>query len=398
MNILSISAITGGQSHLIPLFVLHQRYFRRLNNVNNFFLVSNENKKLFEANKINCVDIDYKINSKSTLETIKNNIEEIKAELLLKEQKSVALVNPKIIIEDNCFTSPLIAEKNNIPRISIHRTGFFRSIDKKLRNKNHFHSAEKDETGKQSSYLFQFFNNKTINSNWTSEQLFLQNYLHAKSKVIPGIPSIEVLPHNIANPKSYFYSGPLIVEDNPSPILLEEIQEFLISNKNRKKVFITTGLIDNTSISKYINYLIENDYSVISTNHYELKEKYHSQFFFNKILPLNFISSCVDLLIHQCGSGMYHYPILNNKPSITLGTQCYDREDVAMRLEQLNISKHVPHPKDDPNYFNIFLSHIKDFENNTICNFDTLKMLKEEIYDTMLNFDIEALIKYTLSD
>jgi hypothetical protein len=103
------------------------------------------------------------------------------------------------------------------------------------------------------------------------------------------------------------------------------------------------------------------------------------------------------LIIHQCGSGIYHYPILHQKPTITIGTQCYDREAVALRLQQLQLSAHVPSSRDNIAYMDIFKSHIEAFEKNILCDNSKLSEIQGEIYNTMLDFDMENVIEFTLS-
>jgi len=393
MNTLTIPALSGGASHLIPLYVLHQRYFRKLN-VNNHFLVLEGKHETLKKSGIPVVPIDYNLQIQSKDEDLS-----IHKDVLFKKQRDAYKhVQPTVIIEDNSFSTPLIAEKNNIPRISIHRTGFFRSLPKEYRNPNHMHSLEKGYKNEKSFDASFIFNSDfpSLKTN-RSEVNLLRNYLNAKTKLIPGIPSIEVLPENIKNRDSYFYTGPLTVEDNPSEALKNELDTFMNANADKKKVFITTGLIDRGNISEYVAHLLNQNYAVIATAPIEVNETYQNQFFYNRFLPLNFICTKVDLVIHQCGSGMYHYPILNEKPSITIGTQCYDREDVAIRLQQLGVNKHVPHPDDNAKYLAIFKEAVQQFQNNTLCDFDQLKKLKEEIYNTMLSFDIEEVIRYTLN-
>jgi hypothetical protein len=391
MNILSIPSLVGGHSHLIPLYVMHQRYFRRLAYINNFFLVNEQSRSLLAKSGIDCIDMEYEISDEMNLHTASETI-------FSAERKSFDLLKPDIIVEDNCYTSPLISEKKGVPRISIHRTGFFRSIRREYRKSHHCHSAEKGDNGKKSNDLLAFWNGGPPQPTASSDIKFLKNYLHAKTKIIPGIPSIELLPENIPDPTSYFFSGPLTVQDNASGQLLSELKVFFENNKNKKKVFLTLGLIDNTAVGIYIHYLLNRGYCVITTVGYEVQsEDAKRRFFYNKFLPLNLISSSVDLVIHQCGSGMYHYPILHQKPAITLGTLCYDREDVALVLQTKGISKHVPHPNDDDAHLAIFIEYISQFERTELCNFDHLEQLKNEIHQTMLDFDIEEVIQYTLS-
>jgi hypothetical protein len=94
---------------------------------------------------------------------------------------------------------------------------------------------------------------------------------------------------------------------------------------------------------------------------------------------------------------MYHYPLLNEKPTITLGTRSYDREDIALRLEELGVSKHVPSSFDNSDYLSIFKSYLEDFENSTLCDFKMLKEIKQQIENTMKNFNPKEVIEYTLN-
>jgi hypothetical protein len=389
MNILSMPSPVGGHSHLIPLFVLHQRYFKRLAYIQNSFLVNVENAKLLKAGGVNCVDVNYSFNGDMT-------VQELGGALLEAEKRSYDLLGPSFIVEDNCFTSPLIAERNGVPRISIHRTGFFRSIETPLRKNHHLHSAEKGDQGQKANNLMEFLGGAGQET-YRSDPWFLRRYLHARTKIIPGIRSLEILPEGLTNSESYFFSGPLLMKDNPSQVLLKDLDIFFRKNASRKTAFLTLGLVDNTSVSSYIDYLMSRGYAVITTVEHDTTEQDHkTRIFKNRFLPLDIVSSRVDLIIHQCGSGIYHYPILHQKPSITLGTQCYDREDVAMVLQTKRVSAHVPHPGDDEKHFDIFLKCIEKFEKNDLSDPETLAELRQEIVQTMLDFDIDKVVAFTL--
>ena len=397
INILTIPSVSGGASHQIPLYVLHQRYFRRFPSINNYFLLPKRNHEEYLKQGLQVLPIDNTLDVQNPSDvTPKHHLE-----LLKKETDAFQMVKPQIILEDGSFSTPLITEKNNIPRMSIQRTGFFRSLPKALRNKNHMHSMEKGEgthkVADTSSFIYEGQKpDLSIPANRTDKN-FIANYLNAKTKLVPGIPLIEKLPDNIENPGSYFYTGPLNVEDNPSQELLKELNDYFEYNQKKKKVFITTGLIDKGNIAELIEYLLKNGYAVISTFPLTNNENYKDEYFYNRFLPLNHICSKADLIIHQCGSGMYHYPLLNQKPTLTIGTQCYDREDVALRLQELGVSKHIPSPKDDSNYMEIFKGHIEAFEKGNLCDFDRLKSIHDNIYETMLGFDMEKAIEHTLN-
>lgn len=392
MNILTVPYIAGGLSHLIPLYVLQQKYLKPYLRVKNYFLVSNNLQNFLTMNGVHCVPVDYTFEENLIALNDLSKINECVVEM---EKKAYDAVKPSLIIEDAACFTPLIAEKNHLPRISIQRTGTFRSIDKRKRNPKHVHSLRKgDDTEKVVSSLDSHKPHTPVNTD--SDLHFLLKYKNPKVKIIPGIPTIECLTDSTENIESYFYSGPLLVMDKPSKSLSERLGRFVAINRQKPIVFITTGTIDRTNMEEIIEFFIRRNYAIITTCNFNINKIYTQEIFYNKFLPLNYVCGISSLVIHQCGSGMYHYPIMNRIPSLTIGTQCYDREDIAIRLQELGVSGHVPHPDDDPNYWNIFLEMVNRFERNTLINYDTIDKLKIEINETMLNFEIDKVIQYAL--
>ena len=395
MNILTIPYIVGGLSHFIPLYVLQQRYIKKNIEVKNVFLVNSTIQNFLMMQGVQSVPIDYDYAVEDNSLTFEN-ISSMRECLIEMEREPYDKVEPSLIIEDNSFLSPLIAEKNNVPRISIQRTGTFRSIDERYRNSNHVHSIQKGHYNEKSSFLLNLSDIGSTAFNDNPDFYFLQQYVKPKAKIIPGIPTIERLPENIADRESYFYSGPLLILDKPSKELSVKLDEFLDNNKQKPIVFITTGTIDRTPIENFIEFFVKRNYAVITTCNNEINEAYKQAIFYNKLLPLNYICEISNLVIHQCGSGMYHYPIMNRVPFLTIGTLCYDREDIAQRLQELGVSGHIPHPDDNPDYWDIFLNMVNRFEKNTLIDFDMMDRLRLEINETSLNFQMEKVIQYAL--
>ncbi|MFN3847795.1 MAG: hypothetical protein ACK4NY_00130 [Spirosomataceae bacterium] len=388
MTILNIPYFTGGLSHMLPLLALNTRCNKSWNS---YFLVQSNLQGFLREKGVNCVPIDYFGNKIDALD----NSEQIIEYVIKKEKEAYEKIRPNLIIEDCSLTSPLVAEKNNVPRISIQRTGFFRSIDKSYRNPNHLHSLQKGDLVQFSSANSTKNLSKLLQNNNFDKNNF-SSYRSAKAKIIPGIPSIECLPDDIENRQSYFYSGPLIVKSQPSRNLLIRLGIFLEINKNKPVVFVTTGTIDKTPVEKYIEYFAKRNYAVITTNNCEISEEYKQNVFYNELLPLDYICKISDLVIHQCGSGIYHYPIITKTAFLTIGTQCYDREDIAQRLQELGVSGHIPHPDDNPDYWDIFIELIDKFEKNTLTDYNVMDSLKNEIDRTMANFRMEEVIRYVL--
>lgn len=390
MNILSVPYIFGGLSHFLPLYVLNHK-LRNSNFIKNNFLVNKTIQNFLKIQNTLFVPIDYNFNE-SIIEGGKtDNLNRAIKEM---EEEAFNIIKPSIVIEDTSFLTPLIAEKNNIPRISIQRTGLFRSIDSSLRNGRHTHSLEKGFSIDKAEFSSEYIQSSIFD---ISDSSYLNRYKESKVKIIPGIPSIERLPDNINNRDSYFYSGPLIIMDKPSVNLSKRIHEFLDVNKGKPVVFITTGTIDRTPIQNFIEFFVKRNYAVITTCDHEINETSKQEVFYNRLLPLNYICGISNLVIHQCGSGMYHYPLMNRVASLTLGTQCYDREDIALRLQELGVSGHIPHPDDNEDYWNIFLKMLDKFERNELINYNMMDVLRNEITQTMNEFKMKKVIDYALA-
>ncbi|RSK47568.1 glycosyltransferase family protein [Hymenobacter rigui] len=396
MKILTIPYIAGGLSHFVPAYVLQQRHIRKNAAVKNHFLVNRTIQRFLMMQGIPCAPIDYDYTVEDNTLTFEN-VSSMRASIIKMEKEAYDQVEPSLIIEDNSFLTPLIAEKNNIPRISIQRTGTFRSIDERYRNSNHIHSIQKGHYNEKSEFILDVSDVNLAASNCNDPDFnFLRQYVKPKAKIIPGIPTIERLPNNIKNRESYFYSGPLLVMDKPSSELTVRLDEFFKNNGQKPVVFITTGTIDRTPIENFIEFFAKRNYAIITTSDCIVNEEFKHAVFYNKLLPLNYICGISNLVIHQCGSGMYHYPIMNRVPSLTVGTLCYDREDIAQRLQELGVSGHIPHPDDNPNYWNIFLELVNKFEKKTLIDFSAVDKLRSEINETISNFQMERVIQYAV--
>ncbi|WP_143092935.1 hypothetical protein, partial [Arsenicibacter rosenii] len=193
MNILTIPYIAGGLSHFIPLYVLQKKYLNNYYGIKNNFLVNNNLSKFLSIQNIDSLKIDYSV-EQTFLPA--SNAKDIRDSIVKMERDAYDTVKPTVIIEDNAFLTPLIAEDNNIPRVSIQRTGIFRSINNKYRNSKHVHSMQKGIHNDKDKFAPIW---ATILNDKNSDYFFWEVYAKPKAKVIPGIPSIERLPDNTEN-------------------------------------------------------------------------------------------------------------------------------------------------------------------------------------------------------
>ena len=378
--------------------------------VNNFFLLPQHLHKQYERLGMTVLPIDFSFSNDYSLEKViyrdsrmqlQSNYNKLVEKLNLSLKQSEA----DIIIEDSEIASTLLAEKNGIPRISLHRVNSWHSSSTKRRS-NQKHSIEKVNKGevfdpltllKPEKKLSQLYLKHFRNTYSESDADYLLNYRNPTTRLVPGIPSIEKLPDNVKDRDTIFYTGPLLIEDVPPAASVKQLNHFFDNNEHRKKIFIATGPEDQESIQETIIYLLEKDYAVVSLRMLVELEKYNEQFFHYSDLSVSYVCSKVDLIIHQCEGNICYYPLLHQKPVITIGTQYYDQEVVAERLQRLKLSKHIPCSTEGADYIQALDMCLELFEQGQLTDFDELKKITQEIEDTMLSFDMEEVIDATLS-
>jgi UDP:flavonoid glycosyltransferase YjiC (YdhE family) len=179
-----------------------------------------------------------------------------------------------------------------------------------------------------------------------------------------------------------------------------DLLNFFETHGNRKIVYLTFGTqaLATEMVFTCIRFLLDSDIAVVtSIDVRELTEEQRKRYYFAHYLPMHLISERADLIVHQCGSGTYHYPILHNVPTITLGTKCFDREDVALRLEELGVSTHIPAPDECENFVESFKRAIAEYfaESGRLMQKRKARLLslKAEIDETSARFDFEGLLR-----
>jgi hypothetical protein len=112
---------------------------------------------------------------------------------------------------------------------------------------------------------------------------------------------------------------------------------------------------------------------------------------------MHFVCARADLMVHHCGSGTYHYPLLHGLPSITVGTQKYDRDDVAVRLEELGVSVHIPAPEECQRFVETFKSAVRRYfdPSGELMSWtkDQIETLRLEIERTVSAFDFAEVLR-----
>jgi hypothetical protein len=203
----------------------------------------------------------------------------------------------------------------------------------------------------------------------------IEDLFDATLSVIPGVRSIEALPASIHEDPRYIFSGPLLIEDHHIEQMERAlypaghdfmsraaIENFLNRNRGRRIVYVTFGnvAVPKPEARESIRRMLKSGVAVLSNARVENLSAAQTELFYHSAyFPMHLVCSAVDLVVHQCGSGTYHYPLLHEKPAVTVGSRCFDRDDVALRLRELGVSAHIADPKEEPMFVEKFMELIE---------------------------------------
>ena len=380
MRILYVPCHEGGSSHHIPLLALHQLSHSPSKEM--AFLIPRLFHEFFKRNGIPFLDIDYDGALHSEIAAYKE-------------------YHPDVVVDDWSLSTAFATRLMEIPRITIQRISTFPGHVPV--NENHQHSITIDfkrypdvtHLGlRQPSTLSDFFED-------------------ADMKIVPGIRSVEVLPETLQSDPTYVYCGPLLGEDyfvgaedgdHANADLRElkdfsQLESFLDSNRGRKTAYFTFGNVAkaNGPIHDCIRYLLERDIAVITNIAVDRLDGEQQRLYLRaRYLPMHFVCSQVDLVIHPGSTGAYHYPILHNVRSITIGTQRYDREDASIRLQELGASLHIPAADECEDFYGAFKAAVAqclDPGSPVIAaQQKAVASLKAEVDETALRFDYDDVL------
>lgn len=261
------------------------------------------------------------------------------------EAQAYRLFRPSVVVDDCSLSTGFVSAFWGIPRVTIQRTGVFPGYVP--RNPHHAHSLPINLTEVPDVTRFGLRQPRSL------AELF-----EAPVSIVPGIRSIEVLPDGAENDRSFHFAGPLLAEDYlrgapgmPPEATVKDfgpLDRFFAQNEGRV-VYFTLGLVVKpcAAVLEAIDRVLRRGYAVVtSIPAPDLAARYPGRLFYGSYLPMHYVCSRAKLAVHHCGSAAYQYPLLHELPMITLGTRCYDRDDVALRLEELGVSRHVPAPEE----------------------------------------------------
>ena len=372
-------------SHLIPLLALHSRLEPGRHDT--AFLVPKQFHDALADCGRNALAIDHQL-----------------AQAFRTEMLAYSHFKPDVVIDDLAETVIMSTKIAEIPRITIRRTGTFPGCAP--RNLNHRHSLLLP--GSDSRYFAEFYRNSEAICGLPPPKT-LADACDADVSVVPGIRAIERLPPNLAADPSYVFSGPLIVPDSEAARIsqagrdTEALLSFIDGNQSRPIAFLTLGniLAACDPLPGIVKHILEEGFAVISNvNVSDVAPNLRDRFFHRRFLPMDAVCSRADVMIHHCGSGTYQYQLMHALPSIAVGSQCYDRDDVAMRLDELGVAKYVCSPDDAPDFSGRLLRAFDECSNKSGTWFkkaqETLRALKEETARVANLFDLESVLEMAL--
>ena len=381
MRILYVPCHEGGSSHHIPLLALDA--LSRGESKEKAFLIPRLFHQFFNRNGIPFLDIDYDGSLHSEIEAYKK-------------------YRPDLVVDDWSLSTGFATSLMNVPRITIQRISTFPGHVPV--NRNHQHSIS-----------INFNRYPDITHLGLRQPRTLSDFFEsADVKVIPGIRSVELLPDRLKNDPTYVYCGPLLGGDYFVPAQetnhknadvrklmdFRPLQTFFDSHSGRPIVYFTFGNVAkaNGAIQQCIRYLLDNRIAVVTNiDAGELNPDQQRLYLKARYLPMHFVSSNVDLIIHPGSTGAYHYPILHNVQSITIGTQRYDREDASVRLQELGASIHIPAVEECEDFHERFKAAVAECLDNTGPQSESrrraMTLLKAEIDETVSRFDYDSVLK-----
>ena len=382
MKVLFVPMMAGGLSHLLPLMALNKMLANT--SVETAFLVPRQQHALLRAGGIEILDIDHQ-GFRSEIPAYKK-------------------FAPDVVVDDASLSTGAATLFTGVPRIAIHRTGMFPGDVP--RNPKHGHSMH--------------LSPDDLKKGWTAlahlglpAPKVLSDLFRAPYKIVPGIPSIEILPPALQNDPSYFFSGPLVMDDylvgnmsrgNGFSLSdaknFDSLQKFFESNRDRKRIYATFGTVAKPTqeVRDCLQFLMDNGIAVVSNIKLDdLNEVHQALYYYARYLPMHYVCSNVDVMVHHCGCGTYQYPVMHEVPSIIVGTQCHDRDDVGMRLEDLGTSVYLPGPQENENFVSDFKRTIEQFFADSGRLIEekkaNLAALNQEVDRTVSNFNFESVLQ-----
>jgi hypothetical protein len=329
-----------------------------------------------------------------------------------KELTAYGRFSPDVVIDDTNPTTGFTTTLAKLPRVTIQRTGFFPG-------------GVPCDPNYRLSFEMNVKRMQDVTFMGLQQPQKLSDMFNANCKIVPGIPSIEALPPSLSFDPTYYFSGPLLLEDYlmgqiynlsaPVDQIIDSLSRlngasslersftaldrFFAEHARRRRIYVTFGSRAGAGapLLSCIRRVLRQGIAVVTSIKVEgLTAEEQQYYFYAPYLPMNFVCKNVDLMIHHCGSGAYHYPIMHQLPMITIGTQTIERDCVARRLEELGVSTHLGAPEERADFEEAFQEVVERYfvsDGAPVAEMrQRMAALNEEISRTAAAFNLEAVL------
>ena len=383
MKVLFVPMLQGGLAHLLPLVALNKMLAKT--SIETAFLVPRQQHALLRERGVPILDIDHQ-GFRSEIPAYKK-------------------YKPDVVVDDASLTTAAATLFTGVPRVAIQRTGMFPGDVP--RNPKHGHSMAISAADLKNKWA-------GISYLGLPEPKVYSDLFQAPYKIVPGISSIEVLPAALQNDPTYFFAGPLVMDDYlvgsmsrgsngfslSSSKNFAPLQEFFERNRDRKRIYVTFGTVAKPTqeVRDCLHFLMNKGIAVVSSIKLEdLSAAHQPLYYYAQYLPMHYVCSNVDLMVHHCGCGTYQYPVIHEVPSIIVGTQCHDRDDVGMRLDELGTSIYLPGPRENENFVSEFKRAVEEYFADSGRLIEdkkkNLAALNQEVKRTVRDFNLEYVLR-----
>lgn len=170
--------------------------------------------------------------------------------------------------------------------------------------------------------------------------------------IIPSVPQLEPVPEGAREryPNTdWVHTGPLLL---PTHLSIDEALQDWLENVRRRGapiVLVTLGTVWGEGFYEPLaDCFADSEFAVLmivpqGTTRRKLMPNSNRMFRVIGHTDLAELAKRVDLLIHHCGHGTLQTAILAGKPSLTLPSGEYDREDNALRMQDIGCGRHLGH-------------------------------------------------------
>lgn len=329
MRVLFIPNVAAVVPHLVPLIALSRQLDPA--RCQSAFLVPRAYHARLRGLGLTPVDIDYR-----------------PEHAFRNEMAACWGFRPDVVVDDLSMTALFSCKLAGKPRVTVLRTGAFPGAAPK--DATHRHSSEAPGG---SHVAFDAAAQAPRGIAGLRTPTTIAEACAAEIGIIPGSRSLEVLPEALDGDPAFIHAGSLGVPDSDIPVPgpsneagAAVLSAFLDRQGGRKVVFATLGSVlkAHAGMHEALRYLLEKGAAVISTVDVPdlpscLQERFHHMPF----VPMNEVCRRADMMVHHCGSGTYQYAINHELPAICLGSRCYDRDDIALRLDELGVARYIPY-------------------------------------------------------